>query len=147
MTLEVRGGEKENEIKGCLCICQIIGLCLCVLFGILPSSSSSGGPCADLLIFFWGGGGPAFKRGWRPAETERRETRRRRGRLHAQMHTRSQICSARGSSPLSLRSPQTKSETSCNTHFMRPSLASALSSYCSAVSGESYGFVSVAAAH
>lgn len=53
------------------------------------------------------------------------------------------LCSAHGYFSFLLWS-RIALETICNTHFMSPSLASALS-YCSAVSEKTYGLVSVAA--
>lgn len=133
--------EKENEIKDCLCICQIFksGFSGCRLQS--RSSSSSGGPCTDLLIFF-------FSRFCVHTPTKTSGDRETGEKTPASACTDAHVRrSAVLAGPLfPLLQPQTTWETFCNTHFMSPSLASVLLS-CSVVSGESYGVVSAAASH
>lgn len=63
-------GEEENEIKDSLCFCQIFSL---PLFACLGARSS---PHLVALRRLIDSSCSVFKCGWRPVETERRETRR-----------------------------------------------------------------------
>lgn len=133
--------EKENEIKDCLCICQIFksGFSGCRLqsCSLLPPLVA---PAQTYWFFF-----PWFCVHTPTKTSGDRETGEKTpASACTDAHVRRSAVLV--GSLFSLLQPHTTWETFCNTHFMSPSLASVLLS-CSVVSGESYGVVSVAASH